>query len=73
MAVSIISVTYCHRLMRSYTIPFLRARMSEYLIYGKIIIDDIRLSTGQIVFNVLGGGGPQAHLELGYGTTQSDC
>lgn len=34
--------------------------MSEYLIYGKIIIDDIRLSTGQIVFNVLGGGGPQA-------------
>ena len=34
--------------------------MSEYLIYGKIIIDDIRLSDGQIVSDVLGGGGPQA-------------
>ena len=34
--------------------------MSEYLIYGKIIIDDIRLSDGRIVRDILGGGGPQA-------------
>ena len=32
----------------------------ELLIYGKIIIDDIRLRTGQIVRGLLGGGGPQA-------------
>lgn len=31
----------------------------EFLIYGKIIIDDIRLSNGKIVRDVLGGGGPQ--------------
>ena len=34
--------------------------MLDYLIYGKIIIDDIRLADGQIVRGVLGGGGPQA-------------
>jgi len=34
--------------------------MLEYLIYGKIIIDDIQLAGGQIVRGVLGGGGPQA-------------
>lgn len=34
----------------------------EVLVYGKIIIDDIRLQNGQIVRNVLGGGGPQALL-----------
>lgn len=33
---------------------------TEVLIYGKIIIDDIRLPNGKIVRNVLGGGGPQA-------------
>lgn len=32
----------------------------EFLIYGKIIIDDIRLGSGEIVRGVLGGGGPQA-------------
>lgn len=32
----------------------------DILIYGKIIIDDIRLQNGEIVRNVLGGGGPQA-------------
>ena len=32
----------------------------EFLIYGKIIIDDIRLDNGKIVRGVLGGGGPQA-------------
>ena len=32
----------------------------EFLIYGKIIIDDIRLRNGEIVHSVLGGGGPQA-------------
>ncbi len=32
----------------------------EILIYGKIIIDDIRLHNGEIVRGVLGGGGPQA-------------
>lgn len=31
----------------------------EFLIYGKIIIDEIRLHTGEIVRDVLGGGGPQ--------------
>jgi sugar/nucleoside kinase (ribokinase family) len=34
--------------------------MLEYLIYGKIIIDDIQLADGQVVCGVLGGGGPQA-------------
>jgi sugar/nucleoside kinase (ribokinase family) len=34
--------------------------MNETLIYGKIIIDDIRLKNGQLVRSVLGGGGPQA-------------
>jgi hypothetical protein len=34
--------------------------MLDYLIYGKIIIDDIRLANGQIVRGVIGGGGPQA-------------
>jgi sugar/nucleoside kinase (ribokinase family) len=33
---------------------------STFLIYGKIIIDDIRLNTGEIVAGKLGGGGPQA-------------
>jgi sugar/nucleoside kinase (ribokinase family) len=33
---------------------------NTFLIYGKIIIDDIRLSTGEIVAGKLGGGGPQA-------------
>jgi sugar/nucleoside kinase (ribokinase family) len=33
---------------------------STFLVYGKIIIDDIRLSTGEIVAGKLGGGGPQA-------------
>ncbi len=33
--------------------------MTDYIVYGKIIIDDIRLKTGEIVHNVLGGGGPQ--------------
>ncbi|MFT7586516.1 MAG: sugar/nucleoside kinase (ribokinase family) [Cellvibrionaceae bacterium] len=31
----------------------------EILIYGKIIIDDIRLHNGEIMRGVLGGGGPQ--------------
>ena len=34
--------------------------MSDLLIYGKIIVDDIRLADGAIARNVLGGGGPQA-------------
>lgn len=34
--------------------------MPDFLIYGKIIIDDIRLGDGHIVRGVLGGGGPQA-------------
>lgn len=34
--------------------------MVEYLIYGKIIIDDIRLADGKVIRGVLGGGGPQA-------------
>ncbi|MEM7115539.1 MAG: PfkB family carbohydrate kinase [Chloroflexota bacterium] len=32
----------------------------DVLIYGKIIIDEIRLPSGEIVRGVLGGGGPQA-------------
>ncbi len=40
--------------------------MVDYVVYGKIIIDDIRLKSGEIVKNQLGGGGPQgafgAHL-----------
>lgn len=35
-------------------------RPVDLLIYGKIIIDDIRLRSGEIVRGVLGGGGPQA-------------
>lgn len=31
----------------------------EFLVYGKIIIDDIRLRNGDIYRGVLGGGGPQ--------------
>ena len=34
--------------------------MLDYLIYGKIIIDDIRLADGKVIRGVLGGGGPQA-------------
>lgn len=34
--------------------------MLDFLIYGKIIIDNIRLADGQIVRGILGGGGPQA-------------
>jgi sugar/nucleoside kinase (ribokinase family) len=34
--------------------------MLDFLIYGKIIIDDIRLGDGRIARNILGGGGPQA-------------
>ena len=34
--------------------------MIEYVIYGKIIIDSIRLLDGRIVNRRLGGGGPQA-------------
>jgi sugar/nucleoside kinase (ribokinase family) len=33
--------------------------MVDYAIYGKIIIDNIRLADGTIVENILGGGGPQ--------------
>src|SRR5262245_788987 len=33
---------------------------NTFLIYGKIIIDDIRLRSGEIVANELGGGSPQA-------------
>lgn len=33
--------------------------MIKYVIYGKIIIDDIRTSDGRFVQDVLGGGGPQ--------------
>ncbi len=33
--------------------------MVDYVIYGKIIIDDIRLTSGEIVKGLLGGGGPQ--------------
>lgn len=32
----------------------------DFLIYGKIIIDEIRLPSGEVVLDVLGGGGPQA-------------
>jgi len=31
-----------------------------FLVYGKIIIDSIRLRSGELVRNALGGGGPQA-------------
>lgn len=34
--------------------------MLNYLIYGKIIIDDIQLTDGRVARNILGGGGPQA-------------
>lgn len=34
--------------------------MLDYLIYGKIIIDDIRLANGEVIRGILGGGGPQA-------------
>jgi sugar/nucleoside kinase (ribokinase family) len=34
--------------------------MIEYVIYGKIIVDDIRLRSGEVIRSVLGGGGPQA-------------
>ena len=33
--------------------------MIDYIVYGKIIIDDIRLKNGEVVRNQLGGGGPQ--------------
>lgn len=33
--------------------------MVDYVVYGKIIIDDIRLKNGEIIRNQLGGGGPQ--------------
>lgn len=33
--------------------------MIDYVVYGKIIIDDIRLKNGKIVRGLLGGGGPQ--------------
>ena len=35
-------------------------KKSRVLIYGKIIIDDIRLPNGRFVRGVIGGGGPQA-------------
>lgn len=35
-------------------------RMVDYVIYGKIIIDDIQINSGEIVKGLLGGGGPQA-------------
>lgn len=34
--------------------------MVDYVIYGKIIIDDIKLKDGKIFRDLLGGGGPQA-------------
>jgi len=33
--------------------------MLDYIIYGKIIIDSIRLLSGKVIENQLGGGGPQ--------------
>ncbi len=33
--------------------------MVDYAIYGKIIVDAIRLATGEVMRGVLGGGGPQ--------------
>jgi len=33
--------------------------MTDYVVYGKIIIDDIRLKSGEIIHELLGGGGPQ--------------
>ncbi|MFN8593863.1 MAG: PfkB family carbohydrate kinase [Thermomicrobiales bacterium] len=37
-----------------------RRQSIDYAIYGKIIVDDIRLRSGEQVRSVLGGGGPQA-------------
>lgn len=37
-----------------------RQAMIDYVIYGKIIVDDIRLRGGERVRAMLGGGGPQA-------------
>lgn len=34
--------------------------MIDYLIYGKIILDDLKLADGTVARNLLGGGGPQA-------------
>ena len=34
--------------------------MIDYVVYGKIIIDDIRLLSGEMVYEILGGGGAQA-------------
>ena len=34
--------------------------MVDLLIYGKIIADNIRLKNGELVYEILGGGGPQA-------------
>lgn len=34
--------------------------MIDYVVYGKIIIDDIRLRSGERIHALLGGGGPQA-------------
>lgn len=36
------------------------ARLIDYVIYGKVIIDDIQLADGRLVRGLLGGGGPQA-------------
>lgn len=36
-----------------------RASHVDYVVYGKIIIDDIRLKSGEVVQGVMGGGGPQ--------------
>lgn len=33
--------------------------MVDYVVYGKIIIDDIRLKSGEVIRTQLGGGGPQ--------------
>jgi cytidine kinase len=33
--------------------------MIDFVIYGKIIVDAIRLASGEVVRNLLGGGGPQ--------------
>ncbi len=32
----------------------------KYLVYGKIIIDTVRLASGKLLPELLGGGGPQA-------------
>lgn len=34
--------------------------MSDYLVYGKIIVDDVKLADGTLARSVLGGGGPQS-------------